>query len=90
VGLDLFLASYLGRPIVNQTELAGYFDFRLEYVPEPGSVWAKLAPGIPPEEFQGGPSYLEALRNQLGMKLESTKAWLPVLVIDHVEKPSEN
>jgi uncharacterized protein (TIGR03435 family) len=53
-------------------------------------------PGRPPTpnadapEAPPGPTFLEALREQLGLKLESTKAPLPILVVDHVERPSEN
>jgi uncharacterized protein (TIGR03435 family) len=90
VSLELLLNNYMERPIVNQTGLTGTFDFRLEYVPEPNSVWAKRDQSAQAEEFLGGPTYLEALKEQLGMKLEATKAVIPVLVIDHVEKPSEN
>ena len=37
-----------------------------------------------------GPTFLDALREQLGLRLESAKAPLRVLVIDHIERPSEN
>jgi uncharacterized protein (TIGR03435 family) len=90
VGLGLFMSNRMGRPIVNQTGLMGNFDFRLEYLPEPGSVWAKLDPNTQAGDPRNGPTYLEAVKEQLGMKLEATKASFPVLVIDHVERPSEN
>jgi uncharacterized protein (TIGR03435 family) len=89
VSLESFFSDYMGRPIVNETGLTGTFDFRLEYAPEFDSIWLKATPTAPTGEPQG-PDYLEALKEQLGMKLESTKAWIPVLEVDHVEKPSEN
>ena len=75
----------LGRPVVDRTELSGSFDFTLEWSPET----APRAPGEPEPDTQG-PSFEAALREQLGLKLESTKAPQPILVIDRVERPSEN
>jgi uncharacterized protein (TIGR03435 family) len=77
----------LDRPIVDQTGLSARFDFTLEFEPEPARTAEPTADPAP--EFQG-PSFVEALREQLGLKLESTKAPLQHLVIDHVERPSEN
>jgi uncharacterized protein (TIGR03435 family) len=42
------------------------------------------------ETDDSGPTLMEALKDQLGLKLESTKGPVDVLVIDHVEEPSEN
>jgi bla regulator protein BlaR1 len=66
----------LGRHVVNQTGLTGRFDFKLEWTPE-----------APDAE---GPTFLQALREQLGLKLESTRGPIQTLVIDHVDRPSEN
>jgi uncharacterized protein (TIGR03435 family) len=90
ISLELFFTDYMERPIVNDTGLTGNFDIRMEYAPEPGSIWLRAGPNAQTTEFQGGPTYLEALKDQLGMKLEATKARIPVLVVDHVQKPSEN
>jgi uncharacterized protein (TIGR03435 family) len=90
--MDLF-ASFvpgtgrLGRPVVNQTGLTGKFDFQLEWAPEPNSP---VAAGANAQPDTPGPTFLDALREQLGLKLESTRAPIEVLVIDHVELPSEN
>jgi len=84
-----FLASNLasmgrlGRPIVDQTGLSGRFDFTLEWMPESSSP----QPAITDPQ---GPSFLEALREQLGLKLQSTEAPIQNLVIDHVEKLDPN
>jgi uncharacterized protein (TIGR03435 family) len=76
----------LDLPVVDQTGLDGRFDFWLEFAPPPSGP----APnGDAPAEVEG-PAFLDALREQLGLKLESTKAPLTVLVIDKVERPSEN
>jgi bla regulator protein BlaR1 len=77
----------LGRPVVDETGLTGTFDFTLEWMPEPDHAAAPGAP-IPPDSE--APSFMGALNDQLGLKLRSGKASLPVLIVDHVERPSEN
>jgi bla regulator protein BlaR1 len=84
-----FLASNLvsfgrlGRPIVDQTGLGGRFDFTLEYMPESSGAQ-------PANTDPQGPTFLEAVREQLGLKLQSTEAPIQILIIDHVEKPDAN
>ncbi len=73
----------LARPVVDQTGLSGRFDFTFEWSPEPNSI--PRAPGEPVPDTDG-PSFQEALREQLGLKLESAKAPLQSLII---ERPSE-
>jgi uncharacterized protein (TIGR03435 family) len=75
------------RPVVDRTGLTGRYDFKLEWVEEaPSQPGASPGPGPLPE----GPSFRQALREQLGLKLESAKVSLRVPVIDRVERPSEN
>jgi len=73
------LSRELGRPIVDKTGLTGHYDFTLEWTPE----------GAAPTD-QSGPDIFTAIQEQLGLKLESTKGPVDVIVIDHIEKPSEN
>jgi uncharacterized protein (TIGR03435 family) len=75
------------RPIVDRTGLIGRFDFTLEFEPEPART---ADPTAEPVRESQGPSFLAALREQLGLKLEPIKAPLPFLVIDRVERPSGN
>jgi len=77
----------LGRPVVDQTGLDGRFDFRLQWTPEPNGPAPPSADVQPDSQ---GPTFLEALHDQLGLKLESTKGPLQILVVDHVERTSEN
>jgi bla regulator protein blaR1 len=77
----------LGRPVVDQTGLTGRFDFALQWTPESNGPAPSGADA--PLDSQG-PTFLEALKDQLGMKLKSTRTPLDVLVVDHVERPSEN
>lgn len=86
--LSEFPASLgFGRPIVDKTGLTGRFDFTLEFAREPQT---RAGSDSPATSDPTGPTTLEALSEQLGLKLESAKASIPILVIDGVERPSEN
>jgi uncharacterized protein (TIGR03435 family) len=61
----------------------------LNYVPDDSTIQLQDLPGVPPPPVDG-PTIFTALQEQLGLKLESTKGPVEVLVIDHVERPSEN
>jgi uncharacterized protein (TIGR03435 family) len=76
----------LGRPVVDQTGLTGTFDMVLEWVPDPGD----LPPNSHFEPDPSGPTFMEALKEQLGLRLEAQKGPAQFLVIDHIEHPSEN
>jgi bla regulator protein BlaR1 len=83
-----------GRPVVDHTGLLGRFDFKLEWMHEtngaaPAGGPTPAAPS-PVDSQPPGPTFFQALNDELGLKLEATKAPVPVLVIDHVERPSEN
>jgi uncharacterized protein (TIGR03435 family) len=71
------------RPLLDRTGLSGNFDFALEFTPQ-------LPPGSTFQLDESGPTFLEALKEQLGLKLESRTEPIDVLVIDHVEEPSPN
>jgi len=71
---------FMDRPVVDQTGLTGKYDFRVRYTYD--EVRA-TGPNAPPGMFT-------AIQEQLGLKLQPMKAPIDVLVIDHVERPSEN
>jgi bla regulator protein BlaR1 len=87
IGASLVWAGRLGRPVVDQTGLEGKFDFVMEWTPE--SRKSPMDDASVQTDPQGT-TFLEALREQLGLKLEATKLKMTVPVIDHVERPSEN
>jgi uncharacterized protein (TIGR03435 family) len=82
------LTGQLGRPIVDKTNLAGYYNVRLQFAPEtaPGGFSAATAPATDPQN----PSIFTAVEEQLGLRLESGKAPFEILVIDSAQKPTEN
>ena len=73
------------RPVLDRTGLSGTFDFSLEWSLAPDS-----AQPLGAQTEDTGPTFLEALQQQLGLRLKSTKGPVDVLVIDHVQHPTEN
>jgi bla regulator protein blaR1 len=72
-----------GRIIVDNTNLSGRYDWTLHWTP-----WQDLSSGESPESK--GPSLFTALQEQLGLKLEPAKGNVEVVVVDHIDFPSEN
>lgn len=93
MSLDDFFKNFLtppGRPVINKTGITGKFDFHLELALDEdlrGLVTGQRR-GDPFEPV--APSIVTAVREQLGLKLEPAKGPGEFLVIDHVERPSEN
>lgn len=84
------LARPLGRTVVNKTGLSGLFEVNLEWTPDAGQSFG-AAPDAPPQANDApGPSIFSALQERLGVRVESEKAQVEQLVIDFVDKPSEN
>ena len=86
------LANQLGRPIIDKTGLTGSYDFTLSWTPEGGRGGGPLPPGVPepPPIDPNGPSLFTAIQEQLGLKLESDRGPVEVIVIDGVEPPTED
>jgi uncharacterized protein (TIGR03435 family) len=81
----------LGREVVDKTGLIGKYDFTLRFIPTEGStpvINGQPATASPDDTAE--PSIFTAVQEQLGLKLESTKGIVEGLVIDHVERSSEN
>lgn len=104
VGVDIaqlqpMLSRILGRTVVDKTGLTGKFDITAHWTPDQAQLmqgpFGGPPPGGPPDMPQprfdpNGPSIFTALEEQLGLKLESQKGPVDILVIDHIERPSEN
>lgn len=74
--LTSVLEGIVGYPVKDESGLTGYYDIQLNYAPD--------------DKPDAGPSVFLALQDQLGLKLESRKGPVDVLVIDRVERPTEN
>ncbi|MGD0797458.1 MAG: TIGR03435 family protein [Acidobacteriaceae bacterium] len=84
--LTQVLSRELGRDVIDKTGIAGRYDLTLKWTPDNGASAAASDDAQTPAD--AGPSIFTAIQEQLGLKLESTKAPVKVLVIDHAEIPS--
>jgi uncharacterized protein (TIGR03435 family) len=83
--LAVRLTPAAGRPVIDKTGLTGFFAFKLEWAPDP------VVAGDTPPAVSPGPSIFTAVQEQLGLRLEPRqKEPVEFLVIDGVERPSEN
>ena len=80
------LARLVGRVVVDKTGMDGRFDLTLAWTPDDPSAGAS-ASSI---DGGGGPSIFTALQEQLGLKLKPAKGPVPILVVDQMERPSQN
>lgn len=78
------LTQRVGRPVINRTGLAGEFQFELSWLQD------MQAAAAAPAAANDGPSLFTALQEQLGLKLESSRGPVELLVIDSVERPTPN
>jgi uncharacterized protein (TIGR03435 family) len=86
-------SSQFGRTVVDKTGLKGLYDLKLQWTPDLAALGGPAGPGGPeaaPPIDPNGPSIFTAIQEQLGLKLDSTKGPVDVLVIDSVQKPTEN
>jgi uncharacterized protein (TIGR03435 family) len=75
------LSNRFGTPVIDKTGLTGEYNFVMTFQPDRPAN----APDAPT-----GPTFLEALHDQLGLKLERQKGPVEIVVIDHVQKPDPN
>jgi uncharacterized protein (TIGR03435 family) len=95
---DWFSASpQLGRPVIDQTGVEGLCYLELRYAREQGqteggtgSESSNSGVGTAPPLVPSGPSLFSALQDQLGLKLKPTKGPVETLVIEHIERPTDN
>lgn len=88
-------SSVTDRPVVDQTGLTDRYDFTLKWTPDDSQFQqfrGAVTPQPPPagDNSNAPPSLYTAVQEQLGLKIEATKAPDDVIVIDHVERPSPN
>jgi uncharacterized protein (TIGR03435 family) len=87
--LAAYLSGQMERPVLDATGLTGEYDIMLDFVMEPRRV--NFLPAPPEVSLAAGPTLVKAVESQLGLRMESKKGMIDMLVIDHVEKvPTEN
>ena len=87
------LGLALDRPVIDKTGIADYFEIHLVFSPDdaPAPRPATADPGAPaPVRASDAPGIFQAIQEQLGLRLVPAKGPVDVLVIDHIERPSEN
>ena len=85
------LQNFLDKPVVDQSGLAERYDFTVSFTLDAAqAVRLGGAPTSAPDNPDAAPDVFAAFQQQLGLKLESTKAPVDVMVVDKLEKPSEN
>ena len=72
--------SAAGRVVIDKTGLKGDYEVTLRYMPQPSQ-------NPPPDE---PPSLFTAVEEQLGLRLQPDRAPLKILIIDRIERPTEN
>jgi uncharacterized protein (TIGR03435 family) len=80
--------AVLDRPVLDKTNLSGRYDFDLEWTPDDTQFGGNLPPVLP--ENAEKPDLFAALQQQLGLRLDSSRAPIDGIVIDSVQKPTEN
>jgi uncharacterized protein (TIGR03435 family) len=86
----LLQEGLMDRPVLDQTGLTGRFDFVLRWTPDEFQLAAHGMRPPPSLPADAPPDLYQAMQEQLGLRLTSTKGLADVLVIDAVEKPSSN
>lgn len=81
------VTSMSGRRVVNRTGLTGAYDYTLEFAPE---QTLDASSDVTADSEAGGPSFIAAMKNQLGLKLVPQKLPVEVIIVDRIERPSEN
>ena len=84
--LAIALSRILGRTVTDETGLGGTYDVNLRWTPDETQALQTPQPLVDPT----APSLFTAIQEQLGLRLESGKGPVEVLVIDQAEKPSGN
>jgi uncharacterized protein (TIGR03435 family) len=91
VTMDQFaqlLATRVNRPVLNKTGLVGNYSFTLDFTPDQIPAGGFQLNGAPLPINPDGPSIFTALQEQLGLKLDSQRGPVEMLVIDSVEQPT--
>jgi len=84
------LERFVSRPVRDETGLQGLFDLELHFIRQVLGTTSSIGQPDAPLQDPSGQSIFSAIQEQLGLKLESSTGPVEVLVIDSVQKPTEN
>ena len=84
------LTQMLGRPVVDETGLDGRFKYKLEFRPDDAIKRALALAGEPVPDDDPRPSIFTAIKSQLGLELQARKGPVTTVVIERIERPTEN
>jgi uncharacterized protein (TIGR03435 family) len=79
--------AILDRPVVDHTGLTERYNFDLEWTPDESQFGGELPPG-PPDSPK--PGFFAALQEQLGLKIQATRGMVDTLIVDSIDRPSDN
>ena len=79
-----------GRIVLDKTGVEGHYSFKFHWTPPLGDPRIRVVPDSAASSESSGPSLFTALQEQLGLRLESTTAPMDTIVIEHIDRPSEN
>jgi len=82
--------AFMDKPVVDQTGLHDRYDFDLKWAPDELQSYCPVDPAHSRDDPNAPPGLYTAIQEQIGLKLVPTKASVQVMVIDHIETPSEN
>lgn len=85
-----FQGAVFDRPVVDRTGIGGRWNFSLKWTPDETQFQVFGVKIVPDESADAPPPIFTAIQEQVGLKLDATKTMVDVMVMDHVEKPSEN
>ena len=96
--LSAGLANMVGRKVIDKTGLSGNYEVKLEWTPQPGELALRGLPagagapggGPPPPADPNGVSIFTAIQEQLGLRLDSQRGPVDVIVVDGATKPAIN
>lgn len=79
--------AILDRPVIDNTGLAGRYDFKLEWTPDDTQFGGQLPSGAPDT---ARPGLFQAMQQTLGLKVVATRGAIDAIVVEHVERPADN
>ena len=85
----IFQRTAFDRPVVDRTGLTGRYDFDLEFTPNESQFGGQIKTETP-DDTKRPPDLLTAMQEQLGLRFDATRATISAMVIDRIERPSEN